>query len=217
MQGRPFFFQALVFAIFPLLTAPRSIKIVTIVGLLILAFIIDLGGAPTVSGAWLRMCTSIALAEAKHNVQHDRLGFRYWQHPGALATVVAKGNTGRFLAFFSTLINAAFSYGGVEMVAVAGGEAENRKFGRGDPKQQLTTTSPQKHSKGGASCVLANSILLRPWFARNWCHGIAFYELALISSSLTSWSGSVHRYPSTEPLSRRRALAMGHCHQPRND
>lgn len=61
-------------------------------------------------------------------MQHDRLGFRYWQHPGALRTQVASGSTGRFLAFFSTLINAAFSYGGVEMVAVAGGEAENREF-----------------------------------------------------------------------------------------
>lgn len=35
------------------------------------------------------------------------------------------GNTGRFLGLFSTLVNAAFSYGGVEMVAVAAGEAEN--------------------------------------------------------------------------------------------
>ena len=34
-------------------------------------------------------------------------------------------NTGRFLSFFSTLVNAAFSYGGVETVAVAAGEAEN--------------------------------------------------------------------------------------------
>ena len=36
-----------------------------------------------------------------------------------------RADLGRFLAFFSTLINAAFSYGGVEMVAVAAGEAEN--------------------------------------------------------------------------------------------
>lgn len=35
------------------------------------------------------------------------------------------GDTGRFLGLFSTLVNAAFSYGGVEMVAVAAGEAEN--------------------------------------------------------------------------------------------
>lgn len=35
------------------------------------------------------------------------------------------GNTGRFLGLFSVLVNAAFSYGGVELVAVAAGEAEN--------------------------------------------------------------------------------------------
>lgn len=39
--------------------------------------------------------------------------------------VIAKGDAGRFLGLFSTLVNAAFSYGGVEMVAVAAGEAEN--------------------------------------------------------------------------------------------
>ena len=38
---------------------------------------------------------------------------------------LAKADTGRFLGLFSTLINAAFSYSGVEMVAVAAGEAEN--------------------------------------------------------------------------------------------
>nr|POE75631.1 putative proline-specific permease put4 [Quercus suber] len=78
-----------------------SIKIVTIVGLLIVALVIDLGGAPN----------------------HDRLGFRYWNNPGAMFEYVGKGNTGRFLGLFSTLVNAAFSYGGVEMVAVAAGEA----------------------------------------------------------------------------------------------
>lgn len=81
-----------------------SVKILTIVGLIILAVILDLGGGPT----------------------HDRLGFRYWKNPGAMAEYApATGNTGRFLALFSTLVNAAFSYGGVEMVAVAAGEAEN--------------------------------------------------------------------------------------------
>ncbi|MCJ1426699.1 hypothetical protein MMC29_004602 [Sticta canariensis] len=80
-----------------------SIKIITIVGLLIFAFIIDLGGGPT----------------------HDRLGFRYWKHPGAMKEYVALGDKGRFLGLFSTLVNAAFSYGGVEMVAVAAGEAED--------------------------------------------------------------------------------------------
>ncbi|KAH0566536.1 hypothetical protein GP486_000077 [Trichoglossum hirsutum] len=80
-----------------------GIKIITIVGLLLLALILDLGGGPN----------------------HDRLGFRYWKNPGAMKEYIAKGDTGRFLGLFSTLINAAFSYGGVEMVAVAAGEAEN--------------------------------------------------------------------------------------------
>ena len=80
-----------------------SIKIITIVGLLILALIIDVGGVPG---------------------QH-RLGFQYWKNPGAMNAYIAKGATGRFLGLWSTLVNAAFSYGGVEMVAVAAGEAED--------------------------------------------------------------------------------------------
>lgn len=83
-----------------------SIKILTIVGLLLLALIIDLGG---VSG------------------QH-RLGFQYWRNPGAMNTYVASGNTGRFLGLWAVLVNAAFAYGGVETVAVAAGEAENPRY-----------------------------------------------------------------------------------------
>ncbi|MCJ1272246.1 hypothetical protein MMC21_000032 [Puttea exsequens] len=80
-----------------------SIKLVAIVGLLMFALIIDLGGGP----------------------KHDRLGFRYWNHPGAMKAYIADGSGGRFLGFFATMVNAAFAYGGVEMVAVAAGEAEN--------------------------------------------------------------------------------------------
>ncbi|KAK6369391.1 hypothetical protein LTS17_009734 [Exophiala oligosperma] len=79
-----------------------AIKILTILGLLIMSFILDLGGSPT----------------------GDRLGFRYWTNPGpVMREVVATGDAGRFLGLFSTLIFAAFSYGGVEMVALAAGEA----------------------------------------------------------------------------------------------
>lgn len=79
-----------------------GIKIVTILSLLLMAFIVDLGGNPL----------------------HDRLGFRYWKHPGpVMKEVVATGNAGRFLGLFSTLIYAAFTYGGSEMVAMAAGEA----------------------------------------------------------------------------------------------
>jgi amino acid transporter len=82
-----------------------SVKILTIVGLLIMAFILDLGGGPN----------------------HQRLGFHYWKHPGPIKQYPPQvgGATGRFLAFFSTLVQASFSYGGVEMVAIAAGEAEN--------------------------------------------------------------------------------------------
>ena len=58
-----------------------------------------------------------------------RYGFYYWQHPGAMeqyyVTDPNRADLGRFLSFFATLVNAAFSYGGVETVAVAAGEAEN--------------------------------------------------------------------------------------------
>ena len=39
-----------------------------------------------------------------------------------------KGSSGRFLGLWSTLVNAAFSYGGVEMVAVAAGESANPRY-----------------------------------------------------------------------------------------
>ncbi|RYC92626.1 putative proline-specific permease put4 [Fusarium oxysporum f. sp. narcissi] len=80
-----------------------SIKVITIVGLLIMTFIVMLGGNP----------------------QSRRLGFTYWKNPGPMKEYLAEGDLGRFLGFFTTLINAAFSFGGVEMVAVAAGEAEN--------------------------------------------------------------------------------------------
>ncbi|KAK5680425.1 hypothetical protein LTS10_007353 [Elasticomyces elasticus] len=81
-----------------------AIKILAIIGLLLMSFIVNLGGSP--SG--------------------DRLGFRYWYNPGPpMKEVVATGAGGRFLGLISTLIFAAFSYGGVEMVATAAGEAEN--------------------------------------------------------------------------------------------
>lgn len=80
-----------------------SLKIITIVGLLIMALCVDLGANP----------------------KGDRIGFRYWKDPGAMKTYIADGATGRFLGFFSTIINAAFAYVGVESVACAAGEAAN--------------------------------------------------------------------------------------------
>lgn len=67
---------------------------------------------------------------------HDRRGFRYWKE-GAMKEYVGTGNTGRFTGLWSTLVNAAFSYGGVEMVAVAAGEAADP---RRNSKQRLVST-----------------------------------------------------------------------------
>ncbi|KAF5677468.1 amino acid transporter AAT family [Fusarium circinatum] len=79
-----------------------GIKVIAIVGLILLAFLIDVGATG-----------------------QGPIGFRYWKNPGAMKEYVATGDLGRFRGFFSTLVNAAFSFGGVETVAVAGGEAKN--------------------------------------------------------------------------------------------
>ncbi|KAA1088612.1 hypothetical protein PGTUg99_006712 [Puccinia graminis f. sp. tritici] len=81
-----------------------AIKVAAIVGLIILGIVLDLGGGPN----------------------HDRIGFRYWISPGAFNQLnEIPGSTGRFLAFWSVLVQAAFSYQGTEIVALAAGEAEN--------------------------------------------------------------------------------------------
>jgi amino acid transporter len=80
-----------------------AIKLTTIVGLILLMLIIDLGGAPN----------------------HDRIGFRYWDHPGPMNEYLETGALGRFLAFWKVFIQATFSYGGSEMVVIAAGETEN--------------------------------------------------------------------------------------------
>jgi len=77
-----------------------SIKIITITGLIIFAFLIDVGAGPG-----------------------GPIGFRYWHHPGAMAEYIGTGATGRFAGLFATFVGAAFSYGGVETVTVAAGEA----------------------------------------------------------------------------------------------
>jgi len=81
-----------------------SIKVLTITGLIILGIILDLGGGP----------------------DHDRLGFRYWKNPGAFVQFDGiSGAKGRFLGFSKVFTQAAFSYIGTEIVAIAAGEAKN--------------------------------------------------------------------------------------------
>ncbi|KAJ5215980.1 uncharacterized protein N7498_002387 [Penicillium cinerascens] len=81
-----------------------SLKIIAIIGLIILGVVLFFGGGPN----------------------HDRLGFRYWQTPGAFVEpyLVSNVNTGRFLAFWTALIKSGFSFiFSPELITTAAGEA----------------------------------------------------------------------------------------------
>ncbi|KAJ5677598.1 Dicarboxylic amino acid permease [Penicillium maclennaniae] len=80
-----------------------SFKVVVILGIILLSFILMLGGGP----------------------DHDRKGFRYWKDPGAFAEYIDTGASGRFYAFWSTMVSATFAYLGTELVGVTVGEAQN--------------------------------------------------------------------------------------------
>ncbi|KAF5365670.1 hypothetical protein D9758_003319 [Tetrapyrgos nigripes] len=64
------------------------------------------------------------------NPQHDRIGFRYWQHPDGpmghyLKSQVHGESLSIFLGFWATLTNALFAFIGTELIGVTVGEAEN--------------------------------------------------------------------------------------------
>lgn len=81
-----------------------SIKVITIIGLLILSFVLMLGGGPS----------------------HERLGFRYWNDPGAVRSYIVGGNGGRLTAFLSVLVFSgnAFCFG-AELLVFTAGEMQN--------------------------------------------------------------------------------------------
>ncbi|KDQ61931.1 hypothetical protein JAAARDRAFT_526914 [Jaapia argillacea MUCL 33604] len=82
------------------------IKLALITGLILVGIIIDLGGGPN----------------------HQRVGFRYWKNPGAFARAgLVHGNetTDKFLGFLSVIVQAAFSFQGMELVAVAASETSS--------------------------------------------------------------------------------------------
>ena len=79
-----------------------SIKFITIIGLVILGFVIMLGGSPNDQG---------------------RLGFRYWNNPGAFKPYIVQGNSGRFLAYWTAFVRAGFAFiTSPELIALAAGE-----------------------------------------------------------------------------------------------
>ena len=92
----------------------RSIKVITITGLIILGIVLDLGG----TSPCILVATEIQLLIG--GPDHDRIGFQYWRNPGPFTQYLGiSGAKGRFLGFWAVMIQAAFSYVGTEIVAVS--------------------------------------------------------------------------------------------------
>lgn len=82
-----------------------SFKVLVMLGLILLMFIIMLGGDPT----------------------HDRLGFRYYNNPGAFKPYsdIIDGSKGKFVSFVAVLVYALFAYLGIELTGIVAAEAYN--------------------------------------------------------------------------------------------
>ena len=81
-----------------------SIKLITIIGLIIVSIVIFFGGGPA----------------------EDRLGFRYWKDEkgwGAFNPYLVSGSTGNFLAYWTAFVKAGFAFiTSPELIALASGE-----------------------------------------------------------------------------------------------
>lgn len=80
-----------------------SIKVITVIGLIITGIVITSGGAPN----------------------GEAIGFRYWNKDPFMQYENIPGAKGRFLGFFSVLINAAFAFIGTEITAIGAAETAN--------------------------------------------------------------------------------------------
>ncbi|PTB68545.1 hypothetical protein BBK36DRAFT_1156805 [Trichoderma citrinoviride] len=80
-----------------------SFKIIILLGIILFSLVIACGGGPN----------------------GDAPGFRYWHNPGAFAELYDTGALGKFLGFWSVMVNATFAYLGTELVGVTAAEAQN--------------------------------------------------------------------------------------------
>lgn len=83
-----------------------SLKVLIMVGMMILLFILAVGGGPT----------------------GDRPGFRYWTDPGAFAKYKVDGTKGQLLGLWSAMVAAVYAFSGTELVGVTVGEAKNPRL-----------------------------------------------------------------------------------------
>ncbi|CZT09991.1 related to general amino acid permease [Rhynchosporium agropyri] len=79
------------------------LKILLVIGIIIMGLVIDLGGVPG----------------------QERIGFRYWNNPGPFVAYLSTGSWGHFLGFWKVMINAVYSFAGVESVSVAAAETKS--------------------------------------------------------------------------------------------
>ncbi len=84
-----------------------GIKVIMIIGLLILSLVLMLGGGPT----------------------HDRLGFRFWQDPGAFQPLLVGGSGGYITSFIYVWLycGISFYFGPETMIAMVGEMRNPRK------------------------------------------------------------------------------------------
>lgn len=86
-----------------------SFKVITIVGVILFSLCIACGAGPA------------------HRAKGYVPGFYTWENPGAFNKQYAEGSLGKFLGFWSVMVNATFAYLGTELVGVTAAEAASRK------------------------------------------------------------------------------------------
>ena len=156
-----------------------SIKVLTIIGLIFVGIIINVGYG---DGGYL--------------------GFTYWKDPGPFVQYQGiAGTLGQFLGFWAVLIQAAFSFIGTEIVAIASGETEN-------PRRNLPKAIKRVYIRILLFYILGVFIIgiitVRALFAPRMPF-VAFRGLTLPSAAL--------QLGRPQPLEGRRLVALRHCHR----
>ncbi|BGP26980.1 hypothetical protein JCM10295v2_005942 [Rhodotorula toruloides] len=107
------------------------VKILCFLGIIIVSLVISLGGAPN----------------------HQRTGFHYWNSPGPWTNYNGiTGPKGHFLGMLAALVNASFSYIGVEVVVIAASEAQN-------PHRSIPKAADRVTWRIGFFCALGSILM----------------------------------------------------------
>ncbi|PGH19232.1 hypothetical protein AJ80_04097 [Polytolypa hystricis UAMH7299] len=84
-----------------------GMKVITLIGLLMLSFILFWGGGP----------------------RRNRLGFHHWKDPGAANTYIVHGHAGRFAALLQCIVLSAFAFlFAPELIVTTAGEMQSPRY-----------------------------------------------------------------------------------------